>query len=155
MAKQTRSKTLNISTKQETPIKITIELDIVVSVRQELYSTTKRNLLSTRSTLGGSGCPDNKFSYVFHMENASVLSIAVEDFDQNNPEKFGKFTTCINDASPEPKVRIICLAKEDNPGGRVALELKFRDKDVFSSPMEFEHGDHGFLKLNTLAKLPI
>lgn len=155
MAKQTKSKSLDVNINPKTPNRITIELDIVVRVRQEQQSERKVNLLLTDSVLDGSGCPDNKFSYSFDKENASVLSLSVEEFDKDNPEDSGDFTTCINDASPEPKVRVICLAKEDNPGGRVALTLKFLGKDVFSSPKELELGEHGFLKLNILAKLPL
>lgn len=155
MAKQTRPKSIDVNIDQQTPIRITIELDIVVRVRQERHFLAKANLLLTDSALGGSGCPDNKFSYSFEKENASVLSLSVEEFDKVNPGGSGDFTTCINDASPEPKVRVICLAKEDNPGGRVTLTLKFLGKDVFSSPKELERGEHGFLKLNTLAKLPL
>lgn len=155
MAKQTRKKSLKISIKPEKPTRIAIELDIVVRVRQELSPQANTHLLLSDNAIGGVGCPDNKFSYAFEKENASLLSLTVEEFDKDNPGDSGDFTTCINDASSEPRVRVIGLAKRDNAGGRVALKLKFLGKDVFASPKEFELGENGFLKLNTLVRLPL
>jgi hypothetical protein len=137
----------------EIPIKITVE----VIIRNEYRAIQKGYdpSVSNDVMLGGGNCPDNKFSYSFEKENASVLSLSVEEFEKDNPGNSGEFTTCINDASPEPKVRVIGLAKENNAGGRVALTLKFLGKDVFTSPKEFLQGANGFLKLNTLVKLPV
>ncbi|WP_247237215.1 hypothetical protein [Telluribacter sp. SYSU D00476] len=155
MAKQTpktsKSKEVTALSIPEIPIKITVE----IIVRQESIVQPRLNRFHSLDAAGGAGCPDNKFSYSFDTQNASVLSLIVEEFEKDNPDGSGEFTTCINDPSPEPKVRIIGLAKEDNAGGRVALSLKFLGKDIFSSPKEFTHGGNGFLKLNVLEKLPI
>ena len=156
MAKAARkpvpAKQLQPTTIPEIPVRVTVE----VIVRHEQLTPSQINRSQIANAAGGAeGCPENKFSYSFEKENASVLSLSVEEFDKDNPGDLGEFTTCINDASPEPKVRVIGMAEENNAGGRVALTLKFLGKDVFSSPKEFELGEHGFLKLNTLAKLPL
>lgn len=154
MAKQARKSTRTATPLvviPEIPIRITVE----VIVRHEYPPQPKTNRLRDTSEADGAGCPENKFSYSFEKDNASVLSLSIEEFKKDNPGDSGDFTTCINDASPEPKIRVIGLAKENNPGGRVALTLKFLGKDVFSPAKEFVLGEHGFLKLNTLVKLPI
>lgn len=125
----------------------------IVKKKHSFQSVSLQNLKN--EAVGGSGCPDNKFAYAFETENASVLFLKVEDFEVNNPDESDDFTTCINDASPAPKIRVVGLAKVNNPGGRVALTLKFLGKDVFSSPKEFTLTDNGFLKLDTLVKLPL
>ena len=152
MAKQSRTKSSGVIINQEAPIKISIELDIVVRVRQETQLATNANLLLTGSALGGSECPDDKFSYFFDTNNANVLSLRVQGFKKDNPGDSGDFTTCIPDAN---KFLVLALGQERNGGGRVALTLKYLGKDVFSSPQELHLGEHGFLVLNTLAKLPL
>src|SRR5687768_14685079 len=96
----------------EIPVKVTIE----VIIRQEAPLTPPRSRFQLAEAIGG-GCPENKFTYAFDKENASVLSLIVEEFEKDSPGDSGEFTTCINDASPEPKVRVIGLAKENLPGG--------------------------------------
>ncbi|MBL4678937.1 MAG: hypothetical protein JKY70_22510 [Mucilaginibacter sp.] len=108
---------------------------------------------SARKPLAGE-CPDNKFSYSLNAVNATVLSLKVEDWSENSPGASGDFTTCINDASASPKVRVIGLAQVDNPGGHVSLGLKFLSNEVFTTPKEFTLAGDGFLKLDVSAKLP-
>ena len=155
MAKQTRKSSKEesgiSSIVPEIPVRVTIE----VIVRHEYPLQLKTNNLYLAGEAGGAGCPDNKFTYSFERENASVLSLIVEEFDKDNPDDSGEFTTCIYDPNPVPKVRIIGLAKEDNVGGRVALTIKFLGKDIFTKPKEFTRAANGFLKLHELVKLPV
>lgn len=155
MAKQTRKSSEKISLSRtdipEIPVRVTVE----VIVRHEYPAQYKPNNFQLAEKAKKLGCPDNKFSYSFEKENASVLFLMVEEFEEDNPNDSAEFTTCINDASPEPKIRVIGLAKENNAGGRVAITLKFLGKNVFSSPKEFILSENGFLKLNILTKLPI
>lgn len=155
MAKQNKSESYDLSVNQVAPIKISILLDIVVRVRQEEYSSPiKLNLPQSDSGLGGSGCPDNKFTYKFEKENASVLSLSVGEYHINNPNDSGEFTTCIHDAGPVPKITVTCFGKVDNVGGRVALTLKFLGKDVFSTPAELKIQNGGLLGLFSEPNLP-
>ncbi|MBK9719497.1 MAG: hypothetical protein IPO85_18670 [Saprospiraceae bacterium] len=152
MAKQTRLKSIDLNINQQAPVRITIELDIVVHVRKEQHSGAKANFLLAEEALGGSDCPEDKFTYSFETDNAKVLSLTVEGFKKDNPGNSGDFTTCIADAN---RFRVMVFANELNPGGRAALTLKYLGKDVFSSPKELELGENSFLILNTLAKLPL
>ncbi len=155
MAKQTRepSKKAPVSNPviPEIPVRITVE----VVIRHEYPTQPRTHLLHSMSEAAEAGCPENKFSYSFDKANASVLSLIVEEFEKDNPEDSGEFTTCINDPAASPRVMVIGLAKEDNAGGRVALTLKFRGKDLFTTPKEFTRTSNGFLKFNELVKIPV
>lgn len=156
MAKQSRKPQVELPKAiqiPDIPIKVTVE----IIIKHEYASASlQKNLMIAADAAGGAGnCPDNRFSYSFEKENATVLSLIVEEFEKDNPGDSGEFTTCINDASPQPKIRVIALAKENSPGGRVALSLKFLGKDVFSSPKEFSAAPGGFLKLIESPKVPL
>lgn len=150
MDNETRQHELQVTVGPDGTIRIQIHLDIV------LRPGTGPGELAPVKRLSSLGdCPDNVFNFSFDRENAKVLYFSVEKHEISQPPDSGNFTTCITDASDKPSIIVAAMAKEQAPGGRVALQLSFRGKPVFSSPREFAKGENGFLNLNVSAKLPL
>lgn len=132
------------------PLEITLK---VIVEQQGILPTTKlANFLE--ETLDESECPSNIFTYAIATNNATVLSFSLDGYTKNNPGDSGEFTTCIDDATDEPKVHIIAMGKVDNPGGTATLQITFLGKPLFVTPKPFSLLNHGILMFNQLVKLP-
>jgi hypothetical protein len=144
------------------PIRIVVEVVIRNETTLQEKSIAKSLTpfdVSDALELGGD-CPDNKFTYSFDTKkgevdhSAIIHSLKVEAFEKFSPGDSGKFTTCINDISEEPSIRVTVFASENMPGGRASLQLKFNGRDVFSPERELNKMPGGNLGFSELVKLP-
>ncbi len=102
-------------------------------------------------------CPDNKFTYSFDKTNAAINKLVVEKFNSgDNPAVSGDFTSCIDDLSNPPKIRVTTFAtKTADVQSFASLTLKFNGKDVYSPTRILDDQGNGMLGFSELVNLPL